>query len=219
MPQFDLRRDGPVALVILAIVAVALSIFNYRLSRAQLQNQVVKARYELQALQQAMDAYSIESPQAPLLEIILKAKLDDAGYVHQGFLIKSATGPLQLLPKDSLGGFVYPMPMPALPIKQTGTDYQYELVYGVISNAGRSWRLKAQESGAPLQCASLGDHNLAESSFHVRFQWPGPVLHEQGDSIVGFSPGPYVDYTNKERLFAAYDPTNGLASHGFLIVR
>ncbi|MDP8243039.1 MAG: type II secretion system protein [Candidatus Hinthialibacter antarcticus] len=218
MPRFDLRRDGPAMLVVLAIVAVALSILNYRLNRAQFQNQVTKAKYELQSLQQAMAAYTLEHPQTPLYEIILKAKTNGAGYFHQGYLIQDSTSAVsvQLLPKDSLQGYVYPMPMPGLPAKQRGEDFSHEKFYGVISKQGKEWRLAAQQAGDPLRCSSLGDHNMAESSFHLRFEWPDGCLRDQDHQMTAWSPGPYVDYTLNDAANIQYDPSNGLLSHGFI---
>lgn len=217
---YDIKRDGPATLVILAIVAVALAILNFRLSRAQIQNQVVKAKYELQALAQAMDAYSFENPQTQFLDAILKTKKEGNGYFHQGYLVQSASpsASAQLIPKNSLDGYLFPKPYPQMPLKQKGEDYPHEKFYGVISAAGKQWRLDAQHSKNPPQCASLGDHNMAESSFHLRFEWPQECLND-GDEITAISPGPFVDYTLIEDKFVEYDSTNGLNSRGFIYLR
>ncbi len=218
MPRFDVRRDGPATLVILAIVAVALAILNFRLNRAQLQTQVVNAQYELNALQQAMSAYALEFPQASMLDIILKGKHGAPGYVHQGYLVRSSKEAVQLLPKDALQNYVYPLPKPQMPLQQMGSHYPYELLYGVISLEGRQWRQSVSENDEPPQCTSLGGHNLAESSFHLRFEWPDMIVRDENEHPVGFSPGPFVDYSDVGN-FVEFNPTNGLNSHGYLIVR
>lgn len=220
MIRYDIRRDGPATLVILAIVAVALAILNYRLSRAQIQNQIVKTKYELQALAQAMDAYTFENPQTQFLDVILKTKKEEQGYFHQGYLVQSASPPAsaQLIPKDSLDGFLFPKPYPQMPLKQKGDDYAHEKFYGVISAVGKQWRLDIQKSKKPPQCSSLGDNNMAESSFHLMFQWPNECLND-GYAMTAISPGPYVDYTQENNQYVQYDSTNGLNSHGFIYLR
>lgn len=210
--------------VAVGIVLLLLAVMIPRFQDSQVRARVAEARSDLWTLTAAIRAYALESD-ASVHEVLLFGRFHDRGLRHGGVLVTasdvgSGTAPL-LVDHSVLGRYLDQVPIPALPMEKQGDNPHMERVYAVGDVVARqpSYRI-------PLEhCRNPDGSFNSLFAYHQSFNWMS--LGNWPDEWVALSPGPFVDYflahqpaTEGSRytpFLQAYDPTNGLMSHGFIL--